>query len=110
MTEAILLKLLELSGIPLIMLIIGYLIGRYLKPWVHANQERLAKAQEIAFIVDRLTDEFLREYPNIKPLEWLDKAIDKAIKACDLKDADENKEILKREFTYSLTRKGIKLA
>ena len=93
--NAIFEKLIEIGGIPLIMLIIGYIAGRYLKPWVHKSDNRLEKAQEIAFIADRITDEMLLMFPNARWDDWLDKAVDKLISACDLKDADTaRREIL----------------
>jgi len=94
-------KLIEIGGIPIIMLILGYFAGRYLKPLIHKSQERLAKAQEIALIADRITDEMISMFPNQSWDNWLDKAVDKLIKACDLKDAD----IAKREISAQIAKK-----
>lgn len=85
------------------MLIIGILAGRYLKPWINKTNERLARAQEIALIADRITDELRAQYPDKKPLEWLDIAVDRLIKACDLKDAD----IAKREIACQIVKKNL---
>ncbi len=101
--NAIIEKLIELGGIPLIMLILGYLAGRYFKPWIHATEERLARAQEIALIADRITDEMVLMFPAARWDDWLDKAVDKLIAACNLKDAD----IAKREISSQITRKSI---
>ncbi len=94
-------KLIELGGIPIIMLILGYLAGKYLKPFVHSSQQRLAKAQEIALIADKITDEMLLLFPQQKWDNWLDSAVDKLIKACDLKDAD----VARREITAQIAKK-----
>ncbi len=99
--NALIEKLVELGGIPIILLILGYLAGRYLKPWVHSSQQRLARAQEIALIADKITDEMLLLFPQQKWDNWLDKAVDKLIKACDLKDAD----IAKREIAAQIAKK-----
>lgn len=95
------LKLIEIGGIPLILLILGYLAGRYLKPWVHESSERLARAQEIALIADRITDEMLVMYPDQPWVDWIDKAVDKLIKACDLQDAD----LARREIMSQIAKK-----
>ncbi|MCD6531352.1 hypothetical protein J7K99_02780 [bacterium] len=88
-------KLIEIGGIPLMLLILGYLAGRYIKPWIHRSSERLARAQEIALIADRITDEMLLMFPDQRWDDWLDKAVDKLIKACGLQDAGlERREIL----------------
>jgi len=97
--NTLIIKLLEFGGLPILLLIIGYLAGRYLRPWVHASTERLARAQEIALIADKITDEMLVLFPLAKWDDWLDKAVDKIIKACDLKDADiASREILGQIF------------
>lgn len=94
-------RLLTIGGIPLVLLMLGYFAGRYIKPWLHDSQERLARAQEIALIADRITDEMILLFPKQKWDNWLDKAIDKLIAACDLKDAD----IARREIAAQISRK-----
>lgn len=104
--ENIIIRLLEIGGIPFLMLVIGFLAGRYIKPWIHKNQERLARAQEIAFIADRITDEMLAQFPGKPWTKWLDKAVDKLIRACDLKDAEDSRELARRELAYQIARKS----
>ncbi len=99
--NALIEKLLELGAIPLLMLILGFIAGKYFKPWVHKSQERLARAQEIALIADRITDEMLLMFPHARWDDWLDKAVDKLISACSLKDAD----IAKREILSQISIK-----
>jgi hypothetical protein len=94
-------KIVGMAVIPFIMFLIGYLTGRYIKPWIHANENRLAQAQEIALIADRITDEMLLLFPHQKWDDWLDKAVDKLIKSAGLKDAD----IARREIAAQLRRK-----
>ncbi|RKZ32726.1 hypothetical protein DRQ33_05395 [bacterium] len=94
-------RLIELGGIPLIMLIIGYLTGRYLKPWIHSSDERLCRAQEIALIADRITDEMILLFPEQRWDNWLNDAVDKLIKSCKLKDAD----VAHREIATQIRKK-----
>jgi len=94
-------ELIEIGGIPLILLILGYLAGRYIKPWIHRSSERLARAQEIALIADRITDEMLLMFPDQRWDDWLDKAVDKLIKACGLQDAD----LARREILSQVAKK-----
>ena len=94
-------RLIEVGGIPLFMLLLGYFAGRYLRPWIHSSAERLARAQEIALIADRITDEMLVLFPDQKWDDWLDQAVDKLIQACDLKDAD----LARREIISQVARK-----
>ncbi len=94
-------RLLEVGGIPIVMLLIGYLAGKYLRPWIHKSSERLARAQEIALIADRITDEMLLMFPHQRWDDWLDKAVDKLIKACGLQDAD----LARREIASQIVKK-----
>ena len=99
-------RLIEVGGIPILMLILGYLAGKYLKPWVHKSQERLARAQEIAFIADRITDEMILMFPDQKWDDWLDDAVDKLIKSCGLTDADVAKREISAQISKKLSRKN----
>jgi len=94
-------KLIEFGGIPILLLILGFLAGRYLKPWLHKSQERLLRAQEIALVADRITDEMVLLFPDAHWDDWLDKAVDKLISACDLKDAG----VARRELASQIVRK-----
>lgn len=92
MTETIILKLLEIIGLPVIFLIIGWLAAKYLKPYVHGNAERLARAQEIAKVADEVTDYMLNFFPNAKWDDWLDQAVDRLIASAGLTDAEKAKQ------------------
>lgn len=102
--NAIIEKLLEIGGLPVALLLLGYLAGRYFKPWIHKNQERLNRFQEIALIADRITDEMVLLFPNVPWDNWLDKAVDKLIKACDLTDLDDV-EKARREVSSQIVKK-----
>lgn len=97
-------KLLIMGGIPIVIFILGWLAGRYLRPWLHENEQRLANAQEIAFIADRITDEMTLMFPNVSWDNWIDKAVDKLIVSCGLEDAD----VAKREIASQIIKKKIK--
>lgn len=105
MLNTILEKLIVLGGIPLVMLIIGYLAGRHLKPWIHENADRLARAQEIALVADRVTDEMTIMFPGQKWDNWIDEAVDRIIEACGLTDADDAMGIAHREVAHQIVKK-----
>ena len=98
--------LLTKAGIPLAFLIIGYLAGRYLRPWIHDKPGRLARAEEIALIADRITDEMRLVAPNAHWTEWIDEAVDRIIDACDLPDADDARALAHREIASQIVKKG----
>ena len=94
------------AGVPLALLIIGYLAGRYIRPWLEAKPTRLAKAREIALIADRVTDEMRLIAPSAHWSEWIDEAVDRVIAACGLPDADETRMIAHREIASQIVKKG----
>jgi len=93
-------------GFPVLLMIIAFIAGRYLKPWINEKHSRLENAQEIAFIADRITDELKLKYPEKTWPELLNKAIDKLIKSCDLIDSDDSKGIAQREIASQIVKKG----
>ena len=90
-------------GIYVVLLIMGWLAGRYLKPWIHSSEERLARAKEISIIADRITDEMQLAYPDKPWTEWIDKAVDKLIDACDL---GSKPTIAQREIMHQIMVKS----
>ncbi|RKZ30135.1 hypothetical protein DRQ36_06560 [bacterium] len=94
------------AGIPLAFLILGYLAGRFIKPWLEAKPGRLAKAREIALIADRVTDEMRLLAPAAHWSEWIDEAVDRVIAACGLPDADDARAIAHREIASQILKKG----
>ncbi|HHS50401.1 MAG TPA: hypothetical protein ENN07_04720 [candidate division Zixibacteria bacterium] len=105
--QAILTTILLRAIVPLILLAIGFLAAKYLKPWVSGNDERFARAQEIALIADRITDEMRLLAPDAHWSEWIDEAVDRLIRACGLKDADEMKALAHREIASQIMRKNL---
>ena len=94
------------AGVPLAFLILGWLVGRYIRPWIEAKPSRLAKAREIALIADRVTDEMRLIAPAAHWSEWIDEAVDRVIAACGLPDADEARMIAHREIASQIVKKG----
>lgn len=96
-------KILELiltnAAIPAIIFVLGWLAGRYIKPWVHDKEhpDRLARAQEIAFIASRLTEELKTQFPNASWDDWVDNLSDKLIDSLGL-----TPEVARREALYQL--------
>lgn len=99
-------KLLIFGGIPLLIFLIGYLSGKYIKPWLHSSQERLERFEEIAIIADRITDEMILVFPSQNWTVWIDKAVDKLIESCNLKGV-KGQEIAKREIRFNIKHKKL---
>jgi hypothetical protein len=84
------------------LLIIGWLAGRYVKPWLHAKPKRLETAQEIALIADRLTDELVDALPNATWDDLLNRLVDKLISSLEL-----GGEVAHREAVHQLSKRGL---
>ncbi len=93
--------------IPLILVGIGFLAAKYLKPWLNQNSDRMIRANEIALIADRITDEFLLLAPSAHWSEWIDEAVDRLILACGLTDADEASALAHREIASQIMKKNL---
>jgi hypothetical protein len=101
MINSLIEKLLLTGGVPLLTLVAGWLAGRYVKPWVHDSNDRLAKAQEIAIVADRITDELVLAMPTARWDDILDKLVDRLIEALEL-----NRDVAMREGIHALTKRG----
>ena len=99
--------LLAKYGVLLGIFILGFIAAKYLKPWVHETPNRIAGAQEIAFIADRITDEMVLENPEVLWMEWIDKAVDKLIASTDLIDADDSRGIAHREIASQIVKRAL---
>lgn len=100
--DDIILKLIELGAVPLIILAVGWLIGKYITPWVHAKPGRLERAKEISMIADRLTDELVLAMPNARWDDILDKLVGRIIEELKLPPA-----VAKREAIHTMIAKQI---
>ena len=105
--EDFLVQLLIKGGMPLALLILGWLAGRYIKPWIHAKPSRLETANEFALIADRITDELTLQFPSAQWDDWIDQAVDKFISSCGLTDADDHKALAHREIASQIVKKGL---
>lgn len=103
----ILLTLIIKAGIPLVLFAIGYLAGRYIRPWLEEKPSRLAHAEEIGLIADRVTDEMRLLTPNAHWSKWIDEAVDRLIEACGLPDADDARRLAHREIASQIVKKGL---
>ena len=101
MTDTIILKILEMGVFPLVLLIIGWAIGRYVKPWIHAKPSRYEKAKEIALVADRITDELVLAMPTARWDDLLDRLIDKIIHELDI-----SRDVARREGIHQLRTRG----
>ncbi|MCD6097929.1 hypothetical protein J7K18_03450 [bacterium] len=99
-------KLIVTSGIiNLILFLIGFLVGKYLKPWLAENTERYNRAKELGLIADDITDAFVSLYPNNPIAYWFNKAVDKFLEAAGLPDRDDTRELAERLVRASYQRK-----
>ena len=94
-------------SVPLLLFVIGLFAGRFLKPWINKKPARLEKAEEIALIADRITDEMELLFPDAAWSDWIDDAVDKLIKSCGLTDADDARAIAHREIASQIVQKGM---
>lgn len=102
----IIMTLIIKAGIPLALFVIGYLAGRYIRPWLQEKPARLERAGEIGLIADRVTDEMRLLAPNAHWSEWIDEAVDRLLEACGLPDADDARRLAHREIASQIVKKG----
>ena len=99
-------KLIITSGIiNLILFFVGFLVGKYVKPWLAKNTERYNRAKELGLIMDDITDAFANKYPGVPLVQWLNKAVDVLIKSAGLPDRDDTREFAERLIRASYQRK-----
>ena len=101
MTDTIIIKVLEMGVFPLAMLIIGWAIGKYIKPWIKAKPERFQRASEIALVADRITDELCLAMPTARWDDLLDRLVDKIIKELEI-----SRDVARREGIHQLKSRG----
>ena len=101
--EFIILKALEYGALPIALIIMSWLISRYLKPYLDKTGN-LAKAQEIAIIADRITDELIIAMPNATWAVYADKAVDRLVDALG-EPSEKIQEIAIREVNKQLKDK-----
>jgi len=83
----------------LVMVIAAWAAKKYLIPFL-AVESRRRYAEYIAAIADEVTDELRMKYPDKPWATYLDEAVDKIIKICNI-----NSEIARRAATASISRK-----
>lgn len=98
-------NLLSNGLLSLLAIIVGIIVGRFVKPYANANQERLARFKEISEVLDRITDFFVLQFPNSKLANYIDEILDKAIIALGMKKTAKNIEILRRELFVIMDKK-----
>jgi len=108
--ETIMIKLLQFGGIPILMFIVGWLVGKYVKPWIHNadHPSRLAWAKELALLADRVTDELVVLNPGATWDDLINDAIDRVIEKLGITDmASMKARAVSDEVAYCLRSKGI---
>jgi len=86
----------------LFLILLGWAVKKYLVPWL-GQGFKLAIAKQIIVIADDVTDYFVQKYPDSKPAEWIDKAIDKIREIIGPKQISKN--VAKRAVAGALERK-----
>jgi len=94
------------AAVPAAIFILGWLIGKYFKPWVHDEKHpgRLETAEEIALIAKRLTTELVNDFPNASWDDWLQKLTVKIIDELDLKEPLARREAIDQLASNELAR------
>ena len=106
-------KLLEYGAIPLLMFTIGWLVGKYVKPWIHNTDHpgRLQWAKELALIADRVTDALVLKFPDAIWDDLIDKGVDTIIAKMGITDYSSAKaQAIREEVAFHLAKKGKKIA
>lgn len=98
--EKILELLLVNALVPALIFVLGWLAGRFIKPWIQKEPTRLERAEEIALIASRLTESIKKEFPNASWDDWLDSLSDRLIRELGLDSG-----VAKREAVYQLAKK-----
>jgi len=83
----------------LVMIIVTWVAKKYLIPYLTVESRRRYAAY-IAAIADDVTDELRLKYPNKPWVTYLDEAVDKIIKICEI-----SPEVARRAVSASISRK-----
>ncbi|MCP4703146.1 MAG: hypothetical protein GY865_00930 [candidate division Zixibacteria bacterium] len=83
----------------IIMIVITWFAKKYLLPFLKIEGRR-RYATYIASIADEVTDELRLKYPDKSWTVYLDEAVDKIIKICDIKP-----EVARRALSASISRR-----
>jgi len=70
---------------PTVIIVVVWLAGRFLKPWLDSNSGRKETARDIAQIADDLSHILVHEFPNSTIDDHVAALIDKLIDKLDLK-------------------------
>ena len=82
--EFLLGKVMLFGGLPLILMAIGFVIGRYVKPWLHAKPSRLNWAREMIIVARGATSELVKMFPDAEWDDIVKKIVDKVIESMDI--------------------------
>lgn len=94
MLLTILEKILVVGVFPVVLLIMAWLLRKYVKSWVHSSQERLARFKEIAGIVRRICQELVNLFPNATWDDLLKMAVERAIKEMNIEPDKAQRECI----------------
>lgn len=86
----------------LIIFAVGWATKKWLLPLLN-TEARKKLAEYILVIADEVTDQLVAKYPEKEIWRYLDRAVDKIMKVCGIKE-----ETAKRAIEAAMARKGIK--
>ena len=95
------LKLVDISILPLVVLVIGWLTKKYALPYLN-TETKYSVAKYVLLLADEVTDWLVIKYPEKKWPEWLDEAVDKVMEI-----AGVSRDVAERAVRASLTRKKV---
>lgn len=84
----------------LILIVLGFVVVKFLVPLLKSQLSK-SIASHLLIIADDVTDYYVDKYPNSKPAEWIDQAVDKIIEVMGV-----SRETAKRAAIAALQRKG----
>ena len=82
--HSLFLKVLDVSLLPLILLVLGWITEKYLVP-ILKTERRHAVARYVLLLADEVTDWLYAKYPSKRWAEWLDEATDKVMEVTGVK-------------------------
>jgi len=99
--HALFLKVVDISLLPLLLLVLGWLTEKHLIPLLKTERKH-SVARYVLLLADEVTDWLCVKYPTKKWAEWLDEAIDKVMDVAGVK-----REVADRAVRAAILRKKL---
>lgn len=89
----------------LVPFLLGIIAAKWVKPWVHSDEKRLAKAQEISVIASRITRQLVLRFPNHTWDNILESVVTELIAELDLNPGTARREAIYQLDNLMLTKR-----